>query len=113
MLLLGCELSVHALEGYDTCSVSHYYDTALITGSTMVIVLTGSANSVIHSVMVDVLERCVFLGCFLPSILFHSCLACLFFTGSFQLYHVYKLEFVCKSIQRYRICQPYLSIRMV
>ena len=52
---------MHALEGYDTCSVSHYYNTALIAGSTMVIVLTGSVNSVIHSVMVDVLERCVSL----------------------------------------------------
>ena len=104
---------MHALEGYDTCSVSHYYNTALITGSTMVIVLTGSANSVIHSVMVDVLERCVFLCCFYLQSYFILVWLVLFFTGSFQLYHVYKLEFVCKSFQRYRMCQPYLSSRMV
>ena len=71
MLLLGCEPSVHALEGYSTSSVSHYYNTALIAGSTMVIVLTGSANSVIHSVMVDVLERCVSLLSLLICLSFH------------------------------------------
>ena len=78
MLLLGCEPSMHALEGYDTCSVSHYYNTALIAESTMVIVLTGSANSVIHSVMVDVLERCVSILSLLICLSLHF--SCLFFS---------------------------------
>ena len=55
-------------------SVTHY---ALITGSTMVIVLTGSANSVIHSVMVDVLERCVSLLSLLICLSFYF--FCLYF----------------------------------
>ena len=61
------------------------------------IVLTGSANSVIHSVMVDVLERCVFDCCFyLHQSYFIELLARLvcFFTGSFQLYHVYTTRVV-------------------
>ena len=35
-----------------------HYLMFLITGNTMVIVLTGSVNSTIHFVMVDVLGRC-------------------------------------------------------